>query len=78
MGSSATSRTKLRLARSVAVKLGSGEPAEGWVEVHTGLQAGDTILVPERVAAIREGQRVKTASGPTGSGWWPPYARAAK
>ncbi|HBP16413.1 MAG TPA: hypothetical protein DEA08_01295, partial [Planctomycetes bacterium] len=60
-------------AGSVPVVLGESDPQRGWVEVLSGLSAGDQLLVPERVAQVREGQRVRL--GEVGTPWLPPYAR---
>ena len=58
---------------SVPVVLGESDPQAGWVEVLRGLSAGDRLLVPERVAQVREGQRVRL--GEVETPWLPPYAR---
>ena len=60
-------------AGSVPVVLGESDPQAGWVEVLRGLSAGDRLLVPERVAQVREGQRVRL--GEVETPWLPPYAR---
>lgn len=60
-------------AGSVPVVLGESDPQRGWVEVLRGLSPGDELLVPERVAQVREGQRVQV--GEVTSPWLPPYAR---
>ena len=59
-------------AGSRAVALGPADALAGWVTIHSGLEAGSEILVPERVAVVREGQKVQ--AGTPASGWLPPYA----
>lgn len=59
--------------QSVPVVLGPANPQEGWVEVFSGLKAGDRLIVPERTSGIHEGQQV--VPGPVVTTWLPPYAR---
>ena len=79
LGSSGSGKTTLlkltnRLLEPTAGTIEvDGDPEGGWVEVYTGLDAGDVVLVPGRVASIREGQRVIEA--PLPDVWLPPYAR---
>ncbi|QDU59182.1 Multidrug resistance protein MdtE precursor [Planctomycetes bacterium Pan216] len=64
------------LARSVPITQGGGDPGEGWVEVYTGLRPGQEILVPSRVAALRDGTRI--VEGRVTDVWLPPYATPTK
>jgi multidrug efflux system membrane fusion protein len=60
-------------ASSVPIVLGDGDAQAGWVEVLKGLEPGQDVLVPSRVAMVHEGQRVRL--GEVGPVWLPPYAR---
>jgi RND family efflux transporter MFP subunit len=60
-------------AASAPVVLGPGDPLAGWVTIHSGLQAGSEVLIPDRVVLVREGQVVR--SGSVETGWLPPYSR---
>ena len=51
-------------------------PQQGWIELLSGVQPGARLLVPSRVATIREGQRVAVRpESLAGEVWLPPYAR---
>jgi len=60
-------------AASAPVVLGPGDPLAGWVTIHSGLQAGSEVLIPDRVVVVREGQVVK--AGSVEGGWLPPYSK---
>ena len=60
-------------AASAPVVLGPGDPLAGWVTIHSGLEVGSDVLVPDRVMIVREGQIVQ--AGQVDSAWLPPYAR---
>lgn len=60
------------VVRSRPVTLGNINATEGWVEIYSGLAAGDRLVVPKRGATLRDGLRVIEGAVP--DVWLPPYA----